>query len=220
MGPYSHHVLATKLEPFIHPEDRNAYYWGAVAPDIRYLANMRRDTTHLRVERIKELMVCYPDLLSFLQGYLVHVLIDQMDISQMVSAAFPLNVLKRALPKSISPQQMTMLVEMYFLKSGVAGEALSGKHNEVLTSFGISPEQTQVFQEALREYFENRSFEAAVSAFQKIGMIEDSRLEKYKNAFHAMQKRKVLTGLLMLSIKNARLESRGIEHVRAQLDAA
>lgn len=220
MGPYSHYVLAAKLEKSIQPENRKEYYWGAVAADIRYLANMRRAQTHLGLDRIKELESCYPHLRSFLSGYQVHVLIDefeQEDISRMVSASFPLNLLKKMLRKSIAPEQMIMLVEMYYLQSVAVAEPLSGEHNEVLSDLGITPEQTSVYQQALQEYFENRSFDVALTTFQKIGMIQNSRIEKYKNAFRTMQKRKVMNTLLMLSIKNARLDAQVMEHVRSNL---
>ncbi len=217
MGPYSHYVLAAKLEPDLQPEHRKAYSWGAVIPDIRYLAQMRRDHTHLGLDRLKELVSCYPNLRSFLSGYQVHILIDQIDVSQTVGSAFPLNLLKMALRKSISSHQMTMLVEMYYLRSGMVREPLSGDYNEVLADLGITAEQTRVFHQALQEYFEARSFEAALSAFQKIGIIENSRLEKYLSSYRMMQKRKVLSNLVMLSIKNARLDSRVMEHVRSNM---
>jgi hypothetical protein len=140
MGPYSHYTLATRLEPSLQPENRKTYYWGAVAPDIRYLANMRREQTHLGLERINELKSYYPHLRSFLSGYQVHILTDQIDVSQAVGAAF-----------------------------------------------------------------------------QKIGWIQNLRIEKYMNAYRAMQKHKVMNSLLMLSIKNAGLDARVIEHMRSSL---
>jgi hypothetical protein len=221
MGPYSHYFLAAKLESTIQPENRKEYYWGAVAPDIRYLANMRRSQTHLELDRLKELISYYPHLCSFLSGYQVHILIDQFDqeeILRMVSASFPLNLLKKVLRRSISPEQMTMLMEMYYLQSGPLEVVLPGEHNEVLSDLGITPEQTLLFQQALRQYFGKRSFEAALSAFQKIGMIQNTRIEKYKHAYHKMQQGKATNLLIILSIKNARLESRVIKHVRSKLD--
>lgn len=214
MGPYSHYILAAKLEESLQPELPQAYYWGAVVPDIRYLANMRRDHTHLGPDRFNELMSCYPNLRSFLLGYQVHILIDQMDVSQIINAAFPINLLKMVLRKNISPQQIIMLVEMYYLQSGTAGP-LSGDHNEVLADLGITSQQTSVFRQALQEYFDNRTSEAAIAAFQKIGWIQNARVEKYLNAYLTMQKRKVMNTLLMISIRNARLDSRAIEHVHS-----
>ena len=65
MNPYSHIVVASKVETLVHPENTQDYYWGAVAPDIRYLAAMQRWQTHIPSERIVSLISQYPDLKSF-----------------------------------------------------------------------------------------------------------------------------------------------------------
>ena len=164
-------------------------------------------------------MTCYPHLRYFLVGYQVHLLIDQIDVSQVVNAAFPMNLLKRVMRRKISPQQMTMLVEMFYLQSSTTGGPLGRDHNEVFSGLGITPEQTSAFYRALREYFDFRTFDAAVSAFQKIGMIENARLEKYKAAYRTVQNQKVINSLFMLSIKNAGLDLLVMDHVRAGMSA-
>jgi hypothetical protein len=217
MGPYSHYVLAAKLESAIHPENRNEYFWGAVAPDIRYLANMRRDQTHVVQEQIKELMVSYPELRSFLMGYQIHLLCDQVDITQIVNSAFPLNLLNQLRRKRFSSQQMIVLVEMFYLQTEIVGVALSGEHNDVFSNLGISAEQTHVFHQALQDYFDQRSAEGAIAAFQKIGWIQNNRVEKYMSVYLTMKKQKVLNSLLMLGIKNARLDARITAHVQSRI---
>ena len=73
MGPYSHIVVAGQLATYIQPENPSEYYWGAVAPDIRYLiAGMPRSQTHISAERILSYRVQYPALRDFVKGYLVH----------------------------------------------------------------------------------------------------------------------------------------------------
>lgn len=223
MGPYSHFALAKKLEAFIQPENPDEYYWGAVAADIRFLANMRRAQTHLGQDRLRELVSCYPHLSSFLTGFQVHVLIDDLTpdvISQMVNASFPLSLVNKLRRKRIAPEQMIMLVEMYYLQSVRVGGALSGTYNAVLSDLGITPEKTCVYQQALQEYFGNRTIDAALSAFQKIGMIPNSRMEKYQNAFQTMQKHKMMNALFILSIKNSGLDARVMEHVRLNMAAS
>ena len=217
MGPYSHYVLASRLATSFEVANRSAYTWGAVSPDIRYLAQMPREQTHLAKERLVELMTCYPHLRSFITGYLVHVLIDQVDVLRVVGSGFPLNLLKKVTGRSLSPQQMTMMVEVYYLQSRVARGPLSGEHNELFTNLGITQDQTSRFHKALQAYFDNRSYQGAIEAFKDIGMIHNSRIEKYKDAYAGMQKRKGLRTLLMLSIKSARLEMRTLEHVRGQM---
>ncbi len=48
MGPYSHIVIANELETFIKPDNLQEFYWGAVAPDVRYVVRgMPKKQTHL-----------------------------------------------------------------------------------------------------------------------------------------------------------------------------
>lgn len=214
MGPYSHYILAARLEPFLLPAQREDYFWGAVVPDIRYLANMRRDHTHLTREQMKERKLRYPRLRAFITGYQAHLLIDEVDVALAVSSTFPLSLFKDALRRRISHQQMTMLVELYYLQSGRADAPLSGEYNEVLADLGVTAQQARMFYEGLQEYFAGRSFEAAMQAFQKIGMIENDRVAKYLRAYQALQKQSILNALLMISIKNSRLDTRVVDFVR------
>ncbi len=163
---------------------------------------------------------CYPHLGSFLLGYQVHCLIDQIDVSEVVSTVFPLNVLKRVRRKNFSHSQMTMLVEMYFLQRAVASGELSGSHNEVIRDLGITAEQTGVYFQAMQAYFQSHSFDAAVSTFQKIGMIEKTRLEKYLHAYEAIKRNTLMTSIFLLSVKNARLEAYATRHVRDNMQVS
>ncbi len=219
MGPYSHFVIATKLAKYLLPEDLGAYYWGSIIPDIRYLAKMRRADTHVERERLQEWVRCYPHLQSFLLGYQVHCLVDEIDVTRRVSAAFPLNILSRMLHKGFAQPQVTMLVEMYYLKQAVPGVNLSGSHNEVLRGLGITPEQTGVVFQSMREYIHAHSFDAALSTFQKIGIIENTRLEKYLNAYQSMQRSRLMNAILLASVKNVGLGAYAIRYVRAGIQA-
>lgn len=217
MGPYSHYILAQALCGALKPDDPADYFWGAIIPDIRYLAEMRRERTHLSQTAIQEYAARYPHLKSFLLGYTVHCLIDQYDFPKAVSAAFPLNLLQRARRKTFSPQQMTMFVEMYFLQALPVESKICGCHNEMLGDLGITPEQTNLFFQAMQEYIQSHSFEGALAAFQKIHMIENGRIEKYPRVYQSMQSNSIQQTLLILSVRNARLEQRVPQYVRVHL---
>ncbi len=62
MNPYSHYLLASKIAPFIKPVCLEAYYLGSIIPDVRYLAGMRRDQTHISQAQIREYLISYPNL--------------------------------------------------------------------------------------------------------------------------------------------------------------
>jgi hypothetical protein len=111
-----------------------------------------------------------------------------------------------------------MLVEMHFLQSPVTGTRLSGSMNEVLNGFGLTPGQAYEYCRAMQEYIQSHSLDGALAAFQKIGMIEDTRIEKYLHAYRSLEKRRFLLGLFLLGVKTSRLESKVMEHVQTGLN--
>src|SRR6185503_5322806 len=107
MNPYSHLVIASKVEALVDPENAQEYYWGAIAPDIRYLAAMPRNQTHLPSQRIVGFMSRFPHLKSFLQGYLVHCLSDEIELGEVFFQHFPFSILK----SKMSHQQLAVILE-------------------------------------------------------------------------------------------------------------
>jgi hypothetical protein len=218
MGPYSHYFLAQKLEAHLQPAQPDEYYWGAIIPDIRYLAQMHRSHTHLSQERLSELGACYPHLKSFLLGYQVHCLIDQIELSPLINASFPMNLMKRMLHRNFSPQQITMLIEFYYLQTPIPPAKMSGSSNEILLSLGITPQQTSLYFQGMQEYFQAHSLDAAISTYQKMFMIENHRLEKYMKAYQSMKRRKLVNGLFMLSVRNAGVDQHVIDFVGSRIN--
>jgi hypothetical protein len=207
MGPFSHYYLAAKLQPVLQPEEPAQYLWGAVVPDIRYLAQLRREHTHVGRERLAEGYERYPHLKSFLLGYQVHCEIDQIDVAALIRSAFPFNVLRHVLRRDLSAQQLTMLVEMDFLqKPFPALVRLAGTHNDVLRELGIVSEQTQAFYQTMQTYIDSHSIDGAVSAMDQLGMIENARLEKYRIAHQTLKNKKFIQALLLLSVRNAKVD--------------
>ncbi len=219
MGPYSHYFLAAKLAPILKPGDPAAYHWGAIVPDIRYLAKIPRTDTHLEQDRIREMAARYPHLSSFLLGYQVHCLIDEIDVIEVVGKAFPLNVFQWAARNKLSLPQVTMLVEMYFLQRPPVGGTLSGGCNEALADLGITLEQASAYYEAMQAYLQSRSMASGAAAFQKIGMNREGTVEKYRRAYEAAQRSRVMKPVLLSSVQNARLEAHTLNHVQARLRA-
>lgn len=218
MGPYSHYLIALKLEPFVKPDHVGEYYLGAIIPDVRHLAGLHRNQTHLSREKIQETLSDYPSLKSFLLGYQIHCLIDEIDVSEIVSPAFPFNLFKRVFHKNFSQQQITMLIELFFAQSTRVDRKLGGSHNAVLSNLGVTPAHTETFVHAMDEYLAAPSFETALSAFQKIGYIENLRIEKYTKAFRAIVKNRIIKKLLFVGIKNAKVDRYAVNYVRSALE--
>ena len=93
MNPYSHIVIASKVEQQVAPVNASEYYWGAIAPDIRYLAGIPRHQTHISHQAIVVLIAQYPHLKSFLQGYLVHCLSDEIPLGEIFYQHLPFSIL-------------------------------------------------------------------------------------------------------------------------------
>ncbi len=206
MNLYTHAVLANHLLPLVRPADSAAYLWGAVAPDIRYLAGMPRAQTHLPLEKIDTWREQFPGCASFIQGYRVHLLIDQVDPLEAICASLPLRLFRPVLVKRLRSRMAAVAIELYYHRTQPQGIALAGSHNPVLDSLGITPQQSAEFASVLAGYLPAPSFQSAAAAFARLGLIEDTRVERYAAEYRRLQENPALLALLMWSVKRARLE--------------
>lgn len=218
MNLYSHFVLATRLGPIFRPEDQAEYTWGAIVPDIRYLAGLPRSQTHLPKEKIQALCSRYPHLYPFLQGYRVHCVLDEIDLARTVGAAFPIRQISQALHRKFSLQQLAVLVELYYLKTARPSGEISGAANEVLAGMGISSQHTRDYAAAARAYLSAPSYETALPAFHHLGFLEDTRTERYVDAFHTLRRNPLLLNLLLLGVRNAGLEREAARRMQPVLE--
>ncbi len=211
MNLYTHAVLAKHLQPLVTPRNPAEYLWGSVIPDIRYLARMRRKTTHLPDEEIAAWFARYPGLESFIQGYRVHCMLDEIDTVQVVGNAFPLSLLPALLRRRFSSQQMAVVIELYYHNIFPQGLVLSGEHNQILEDLGIQAGQTAAYVSVNADYFACPSYETVAASFVRLGIIEDARIEKYVKAYQRIQGNPLLRWALMASAKNARLEQKAMD---------
>lgn len=199
MGPYSHIVIASELETYIKPNKSQEYYWGAIAPDIRYLViGMDRGQTHISSEKIMDYIVQYPQLKSFLQGYLVHCLSDELDLPQIIQKKFPFILQKNEL----SSQLCSVILEFYnnaCVKP--VRKSLSGANNLVLSELGISDEHTTIFAQEIKRYITSPSFVSSVVLFQNLGFAGDGQVEKYWIAAQRFQRNWLQKNLVLLGLK-------------------
>ena len=178
MGPYSHIVIANELIQFIKPENEDDYYWGAVAPDVRYLVqNMPRKHTHFSAEKILNLMIKYPEQKDFLQGYLVHCVTDKIEIRRILQKRFPFSLLKKRITKNNS----SLILEFFnveILKP--VRKIIMGKSNPILTEIGIGNKEILKFSQEIDNYIKNLSSKSSFLLYQNLGFAQDRKLEKYK----------------------------------------
>jgi len=202
MNPYSHLVLAARLEAQLNPEDPAEYYWGSVVPDVRYPAGMQRAKTHIPVEDILAFMAQYPQLKSFLQGYLVHCLADELILQEIFFRRFPFFLLQGFLHW----RHLTVLLEMYHFEQARMDRQVSGTYNEVLRRLGVSKAVSNAFAQSINQYAATSSPQTRFADFFKMmGMGNDSRIQKYKASAQSFQNNRPLKSLLFYGIRSGRI---------------
>jgi hypothetical protein len=204
-------VIASRLESLVGPGNPAEYYWGAVAPDMRYVAAMRRAQTHLPAQRIAEYVERYPHLDSFLQGYLVHCLADQVDLGRVFSPHLPFSVLKGMLTQ----RRLAVLLELYYLERQPVNPPLSGTHNEVLGELGLSEAVSERFAQASKQFATASSLADPLALARLMGLENDSRLDQYAAAARSFQKSRLLRRGLFLSIRAGKIDEQIVSWVVA-----
>jgi len=122
---YSHLVVAQALLPHLQPVSLPEYYWGAVAPDIRYAAGMRRKQTHRPAAEVRGWLDSAPEMHDFILGYLVHILTDERDAAGTLYDGFPIRAIRRRLPRSLA----AALLESAYIDSVPLAVQLAGTDN-------------------------------------------------------------------------------------------
>jgi hypothetical protein len=217
MNPYSHLVIANNIARVIGPENPQQYYWGATAPDIRYLARVPRQKTHITDVEIAKLITRFPHLKSFLQGYLVHCLVDEIDLDAIFFSSLPLSVLKGKL----SQEQISIILELYYFENCAFAQDIAGNYNEVLRNLGLNETDCSRFYEFIDRYInsipDKNQFDNLV---QLMGLRNNQRIKGYLSAVERFQRNKVLKSLLFLGIRMGRVRNRIDEGVLASLNIA
>lgn len=172
MKPYSHLIIAAELEDEIRPKVLEDYYWGAVAPDVRFTAGIARQGTHLTPEEILGFRIKYPHLKSFVQGYLIHCLADSVDTRALLHQ----RVFLRPLLKQASNQFISTMIEVFHIENSQTRKPVSGRPNEILTNLGILPKNVETEVKVLIPYLNKPDF-ATNLAYVKSG--PNSGLQPY-----------------------------------------
>jgi hypothetical protein len=217
MNTYTHYYLASLVEPIVQPRLPGDYYLGAIIPDVRYAAHVPRQQTHVSQARLRELRTRHPDLKSFLSGYQVHCLLDEIDLTRVIGPAFPLNLISRVTRRKFSQQQLTVLAELYFIQNPRLSWKIHETHNEALSDLGIRPDQTTIFLDGMKGYLPFPSFKTAISSFQKLGFVESARLEKYMNIYQSLERNPLLKAILLWSVRNAKVDEFSVRYVQRRL---
>ncbi len=213
MNLYTHLLLASRLESHLQPADPPDYLWGAVCADIRYLAGLPRDRTHLSPAQIDVYQCAYPELESFLRGYRVHCLLDEINLEHVLGRRFPLRLFR------LRQRHLAVMVELDAIRSLPGAFVLSGRHNPVLADLGISAGQASDFAGLLHQYLASPSMRSVLNALRQFGLLDDARVQEYLRAATAFGRNWLLQRIFSSVIRRAGLERAAVEYVLSAWDA-
>ncbi len=202
MNPYSHVVVASKVERYLCPSDREQYYLGAVVPDVRYYSGVSRWQTHLPLEQVAAFGARYPDLQSFILGYLVHCAVDEIDLSRFILRRFPLSLARPLLPAKAA----AMLIEYRYLETTTVDKRVSEASNQMLTDLGIDEATVVRFARQINQFLAEPSLEAGLTLAYRLGLSDYPGLEKYLWAAQLVGCSRVLRKLAAASVDRAQLD--------------
>ncbi len=193
---YTHLVVASQVETVLQPLDRQAYFLGASVPDLRYLAGMPRDRTHLPLAQIAGWFERYPHLQSFILGYLVHCTLDELKVRKLVFRKLPLAPFRPWMRMKLAHT----LLETYYLENTVLKVSLPECGNEVLAELGIGEELVQTFSAWINCFLREPSFEAEIE-FLREALLSNSnpRFRRLMGPLLAFQRSRRLKDLLWRS---------------------
>jgi hypothetical protein len=207
MHPYSHAYLARWLEAMVRPEQPGEYLWGAVFPDVRYLSGLPREQTHLPLPCYPELAVQYPRWRAFLQGCLVHCLLDEVDLGRQVGAAFPLNFVQAFTRKPFSRQRLSTLVEFHYLQIGAPLQPCEAAANPLTEAWGVREGDIRDYAQAMQTYLAHPALETGLEAYQRMGMFENARIAHLVATARRLEARPIVKRMLLWGVQNAHLEA-------------
>ena len=196
MGPYSHIVIAHELETFIKPDNTQEYYWGAVAPDVRYVVDgMTKKHTHLSAEEIKTYMHKYPLLMDFLNGYMVHCLSDKLSLRTIIQQKFPFSLIKNRITKN----NCTIILEFLNIELiKTTKKFLPGKNNPVLRELGVSDWSATKYSQNINRYINSPSYTSSITLYQNLGFKVGRRVEKYHSVVQSWQHSWIKKNLVLI----------------------
>lgn len=216
VNPYSHLVIASKVESLIGPTNSEAYHWGAIAPDIRYVADIQRSQTHRSAQQIMALIPHHPHLQSFLKGYLVHCLTDEVDLEAAFHSHVPFSLLKR----TFVHQHLAVILEFFYIENVRITASIAGTYNEVLRDLGLSEADCTTFAQFIEHYTTLSSLDGRVAELvQLMGFENNHRVEQYVAAAKRFQKQWLLKNALFLGIRSARISRTLVSQVSDRVQA-
>ncbi len=194
---YTHLVVASQVEPVLKPPDRQAYYLGAVVPDFRYMAGLPRSRTHLPLAEIAAWFARYPDLHSFILGYLVHCALDELHARSILVRKPPLAYARPL----IRLKMAHTLLETHYIENTILMISLPEHGNPILEGLGIGEPLVQKFSGWVNHFLQAPSFESELAFLNEaLEAVGNPRFRRLMGPLLAFQRNQRLKNWLLGSL--------------------
>jgi hypothetical protein len=116
-------------------------------------------------EQVLEFQIKYPQRKAFIQGYMVHILADLVDVQALIRQRplMPL-ILQRN-----SPKFAQYIIESFYLTKRKVHQPVAIQHNEMLTELGISAEIVATEAKLMGPYLQNADYTVALTYLRQNG---------------------------------------------------
>jgi hypothetical protein len=178
--PYAHLSLAHGCTEILHISNYNEFYIGAIAPDMRYFTKKPREEYHFSLETLYKITRGMTVSSSFITGYMVHLMIDELWYTPENAQRFR-NQSLIFLRNRLSPKLIEAAFEFFcFTKRSVITH-LQSVENELTVLLGIKAEHIDKAINTIERYNNERNLQVGIDTAIELGIYSPSRLDQMQS---------------------------------------
>ncbi len=204
---YTHIIIARKVSDILGLELKNseAYLLGAILPDIRYLAGLPREQTHLPLEQFVTIArQCPASERDLLTGYLVHLIADEFAQENLGVMMFPL--LPGSMRRQIKVGVLNIMLEIGYRRQ-TCGALLFGREAGCLGRHLALPEEQVVgMVDRVEGYLSNPSLEQTMKTLGSSSLNANRNIRFYLRVGRTMYQMKFIRRFITAKVNRIKEE--------------
>jgi len=177
--PYAHISLAHGCLDYLKVSDRDNFYLGAISPDIRYFTKRPREQYHVSLERLDELVSQSDVSESFVLGYRVHLIIDELWYTEEMNNRYR-NLFFSAIRKRLSPKLLESALEYFCLTQRPVSIRLKVQENGLMQRLDVTLDDMNKAVNSMQTYIDRRSLHIGLDIAQGTGLYSNDRLDQMR----------------------------------------
>ena len=177
--PYAHISLAHGCLDYLDVADRNEFYLGAISPDIRYFTKRPREQYHMSLERLDELVSQSDISESFVLGYRVHLIIDELWYTEEMNNRYR-NLFFFAVRNRLSPKLLESALEYFCLTQRPVSTRLEVRENGLMQRLDVTLDDITKAVDSMQAYIDRRSLQIGLDIAQGTGLYSNERLDQMR----------------------------------------